>query len=46
VAIVGDESSVRAQIERIAEAGVTDFVASVFGDRRRTHEALIGASKA
>ncbi|MFI7455122.1 TIGR03564 family F420-dependent LLM class oxidoreductase [Nonomuraea sp. NPDC049714] len=46
VAIVGDESSVRAQIEQLAEAGVTDFVASVFGDRRRTHEALIGASKA
>lgn len=45
VAIVGDEDSVRTQIERLAEAGVTDFVASVFGDRRRTREVLIGASK-
>ncbi len=45
VAIVGDEASVRAQIEQLAEAGVTDFSAAVFGDRRRTREVLIGASK-
>ncbi len=45
VAIVGDESSVRAQIDQLAEAGVTDFVAAVLGDRRRTRDVLIGASK-
>jgi F420-dependent oxidoreductase-like protein len=45
VAIVGDESSVRAQIDQLAEAGVTDFAAAVFGDRRRTRDVLIGASK-
>ncbi|GGP15825.1 TIGR03564 family F420-dependent LLM class oxidoreductase [Nonomuraea glycinis] len=45
VAIVGDESSVRAQIDQLAEAGVTDFVAAVLGDRRRTLDVLIGASK-
>src|SRR4051812_27547737 len=33
VAIVGDEATVRAGIGRIADAGVTDFVASIFGAR-------------
>jgi len=33
VAIVGDEATVRAEIGRIADAGVTDFVASIFGAR-------------
>jgi alkanesulfonate monooxygenase SsuD/methylene tetrahydromethanopterin reductase-like flavin-dependent oxidoreductase (luciferase family) len=33
VAIVGDEAAVRAQVERLADAGVTDFVASIFGER-------------
>ena len=31
VAIVGDEASVRAQIQHLAEIGVTDFVAASFG---------------
>ena len=33
VAIVGDEIAVRAQLERLAEIGVTDFAASPFGTR-------------
>ncbi|NUO99625.1 MAG: LLM class F420-dependent oxidoreductase [Nonomuraea sp.] len=45
VAIVGDEDSVRAQIEELRQAGVTDFVGSIFGNRERTRELLIGASK-
>ncbi|WP_336212769.1 TIGR03564 family F420-dependent LLM class oxidoreductase [Nonomuraea sp. LPB2021202275-12-8] len=45
VAIVGDESAVRAQIEGLAEAGATDFVAAIFGDRERTREVVLGASK-
>jgi len=45
VAVVGDEASVRGQIERLAEVGVTDFVAAVFGDRDRTRETVLGASK-
>ncbi len=43
VAIVGDEAAVRSGIERIAEAGATDFLASEFGssaDRARTRELL------
>jgi F420-dependent oxidoreductase-like protein len=43
VAIVGDESTVRAGVTRLADAGVTDFVASVFGtrdDRAATRELL------
>jgi F420-dependent oxidoreductase-like protein len=43
VAIVGDEAAVRAGIERVAEAGATDFVAAEFGtsaDRTRTRELL------
>jgi F420-dependent oxidoreductase-like protein len=43
VAIVGDEAAVRAGIERVADAGATDFVASEFGstaDRARTRELL------
>ncbi|MBK5224708.1 MAG: LLM class F420-dependent oxidoreductase [Acidimicrobiia bacterium] len=31
VAIVGDEASVRSQIQRLADVGVTDFVAASFG---------------
>ena len=33
VAIVGDEDAVRASIEKLADAGATDFVASVVGTR-------------
>jgi F420-dependent oxidoreductase-like protein len=33
VAIVGDESTVRNGLARLADAGVTDFVASIFGER-------------
>lgn len=44
VAIVGDESTVKAGIERIGEAGATDFLAAEFGaddsERARTRELL------
>ncbi|MEV0148981.1 MULTISPECIES: TIGR03564 family F420-dependent LLM class oxidoreductase [unclassified Nonomuraea] len=36
VAIVGDEDSVRGQIEELRRAGVTDFVASPYSKRDRT----------
>ncbi|MFI6299904.1 TIGR03564 family F420-dependent LLM class oxidoreductase [Nonomuraea sp. NPDC050790] len=42
VAVVGDEDEVRAQIERLAEAGVTDFVASEYSERERTRQFLKG----
>src|SRR5436190_10040735 len=43
VAIVGDDATVRAGIARIADAGVTDFVASIYGarDDRATTSALL-----
>ena len=44
VAIVGDVSSVEKSVRQLADAGVTDFVASIFGardDRARTRELLI-----
>jgi 5,10-methylenetetrahydromethanopterin reductase len=43
VAIVGDEGTVRGQIEALAQAGVTDFVAGEFGrgeDASRTRALL------
>src|SRR6185369_6656440 len=43
VAIVGDEAAVRDGLARVADAGATDFVASIFGerdDRAATHELL------
>jgi F420-dependent oxidoreductase-like protein len=44
VAIVGDESTVAAGIQRVADAGATDFSAAEFGgdadERRRTRELL------
>jgi alkanesulfonate monooxygenase SsuD/methylene tetrahydromethanopterin reductase-like flavin-dependent oxidoreductase (luciferase family) len=43
VAVVGDEEVVAAAVGRLAEAGVTDFQASVFGDgegRARTRQLL------
>ncbi|TMR98642.1 LLM class F420-dependent oxidoreductase [Nonomuraea basaltis] len=45
VAIVGDEKTVRAKLEELEAAGVTDFVGSVFGNRERTRNLLIGAAK-
>jgi F420-dependent oxidoreductase-like protein len=45
VAIIGDEDSVREQIDGIARAGATEFVAAVFGDRDRALRVLVGASK-
>ncbi|MER6512314.1 LLM class F420-dependent oxidoreductase [Nonomuraea sp. NPDC050227] len=45
VAVVGDEESVLAQLERLRQAGVTDFVGATFAERERTRELLIGASK-
>ena len=44
VAIIGNEAEVRAGIERLADAGVTDFVAAEFGgdadERTGTRELL------
>ncbi|MBB4916809.1 LLM class F420-dependent oxidoreductase [Streptosporangium saharense] len=40
VAIVGDEESASARVSELAEAGVTDFVAAVFAEGRRTREFL------
>ncbi|MBG0831215.1 TIGR03564 family F420-dependent LLM class oxidoreductase [Planomonospora sp. ID67723] len=40
VAVVGDEDTVAAQIETLAKAGVTDFVASEFGRDQRTRDFL------
>jgi F420-dependent oxidoreductase-like protein len=40
VAIVGDEAAVRAQIEQLAEAGVTDLVAVPFTEPDRTLDLL------
>ncbi len=40
VAIVGDAATVRSGIERIYQAGATEFVASLFLDRTRTLEVL------
>jgi len=38
VAIIGDEASVRAGIQRYADAGVTDFNAALFGTREEMAE--------
>jgi 5,10-methylenetetrahydromethanopterin reductase len=44
VALIGDESEVRAKLDELAEAGVTDFAATEFtptkADRTRTRELL------
>jgi F420-dependent oxidoreductase-like protein len=45
VAIVGDEKTVLAKLEELKRAGVTDFVASVYANRERTRNLLIGAAK-
>jgi alkanesulfonate monooxygenase SsuD/methylene tetrahydromethanopterin reductase-like flavin-dependent oxidoreductase (luciferase family) len=36
IAIVGDEDAVAAQIRHVADIGVTDLVAGVFGDADQT----------
>jgi F420-dependent oxidoreductase-like protein len=43
VAIVGDEATVEKQVRALADAGVTDYVASIFGnhDERATTRALL-----
>ena len=44
VALVGDEATVRSGVERLAEAGATDFLAAEFGatdsERSRTRDLL------
>ncbi len=43
VAIVGDEATVEKHVRALADVGVTEFVASIFGgrdDRARTRELL------
>ncbi|MGN9842819.1 LLM class F420-dependent oxidoreductase [Nonomuraea sp. H19] len=45
VAIVGDEKSVLGKLEELERAGVTDFVCSVFANKERTRNLLIGAAK-
>ncbi|MFI6599713.1 TIGR03564 family F420-dependent LLM class oxidoreductase [Nonomuraea sp. NPDC050536] len=40
VAIVGDEDYVRAQLDELAEAGVTDFIGSIYSKADRTREFL------
>lgn len=42
VAVAGDEDSVRAQIDALAKAGVTDFVAAEYAERDRTRAFLKG----
>jgi F420-dependent oxidoreductase-like protein len=44
-AIVGDEDTVLARLEELKQAGVTDFVGSMFANRERTRSLLIGAAK-
>jgi alkanesulfonate monooxygenase SsuD/methylene tetrahydromethanopterin reductase-like flavin-dependent oxidoreductase (luciferase family) len=44
-AIVGDEETVLAQIDELRQAGVTDFVGSIFANKERTRNLLIGAAK-
>jgi F420-dependent oxidoreductase-like protein len=45
VAIVGDEDTVAKEIQRIAEAGATDFGAAVYGDIPRTLDVLAAIAK-
>jgi len=49
IAIVGDEASVTSQIQRLADAGATEFLATPFGsaeDRARTFELLAAVARA
>ncbi|MGP3916248.1 LLM class F420-dependent oxidoreductase [Nonomuraea sp. 10N515B] len=45
VAVIGDEKAVLAQLEELERAGVTDFVGSVFSNKERTRNLLIGAAR-
>ena len=45
VAIVGDEDTVAKEIQRIAEAGATDFAAAVYGDIPRTLDVVTEIAK-
>ncbi len=38
VAIVGDEAAVRSSLGQLADAGVTEYVASIFGSREERAE--------
>src|SRR5262249_14524321 len=47
VAIAGDDATVEKELGRLRDAGVTEFVASIFGtreERERTRALLVGAS--
>jgi F420-dependent oxidoreductase-like protein len=44
-AIIGDEDTVLATLDGLRQAGVTDFVGSVFANGKRTRELLAGAAK-
>jgi 5,10-methylenetetrahydromethanopterin reductase len=49
VALVGDEATVSSGIQRLAEAGATDFAAAVVGgadERDRTREVLSELARA
>jgi F420-dependent oxidoreductase-like protein len=43
VSVIGDEAAVRAQLDRIRDAGTTDFAAAIFGsdDERATTRSLL-----
>jgi alkanesulfonate monooxygenase SsuD/methylene tetrahydromethanopterin reductase-like flavin-dependent oxidoreductase (luciferase family) len=45
VAIVGDEDTVAKEIQRIADSGVTDFAAAVYGDVARTMDVVSEIAK-
>ncbi|MEV1171653.1 TIGR03564 family F420-dependent LLM class oxidoreductase [Nonomuraea sp. NPDC049784] len=45
IAIVGDEDTVLAKLDELRQAGVTDFVGSVFAGKERTRNLLISAAK-
>ena len=46
VAIVGDEDTVAKEIQRMADAGATDFAAAAYGDVGRTLDVLTEIAKA
>jgi F420-dependent oxidoreductase-like protein len=45
VAIVGDEDTVRARLAELEQAGVTDFVASIYANADRTRKLLVSMLK-
>jgi len=47
VAIAGDDATIEKELGRLRDAGVTEFVASIFGtrdERERTRALLVGSS--